>query len=164
MTKKSANKQKKKILPSGVIAGLLGAITQALAMVLAKGGMEGSVHSISANVIRLGFGLAALVFYSLIRKSFVSDFTKFSGKVGKKNLLLIVFAALVGPILGILLYLQALKMAPVGIVTTLSQMSPIILLPIDKFVYKRYVSPFATIGTLLAVFGTILLFLSPAII
>ena len=160
--KRSAQEKIGRLIPAGVILALLGASTQALAMVLANEGMEGQTHPISANVIRLGFGLAALIIYSTARRSFISDFRKFTSKEGKRSLFLIFLAALVGPVLGIILYLQAMQMAPVGIVTTLSQMSPVILLPIDKYILKKYVSPFAIIGTFVAVFGTVLLFIAPA--
>lgn len=145
----------------GVLFAFLGAITQALAMVLAKKGMGSSVHPISANVIRLFFGLVALVIFTLLRKSFFSDFKLFSNKSELKVLLLIVAAALVGPVLGIILNLWALSIAPVGIVTTLSQMTPVLLLPLEKYVLKRYVSPLASVGTIIAVVGTVLLFISP---
>jgi len=160
--KQSPQDKIKKVIPTGVILALLGASTQALAMVMAKQGMDDQIHSISANSVRIGAGLVAIVIYSLFKRSFVADFKKFSSKEGKKNLLLICMAALVGPILGIILYLQALKMAPVGIVTTLSQMSPVILLPFDKYILKKYVSPSASVGTIVAVLGTVLLFISPA--
>ncbi len=152
---------KNKNIEMGVLFAFLGAITQALAMVLAKKGMASTVHPISANVIRLLFGLIALIIFTLIRKSFFADFKLFSNKSEIKVLLLIVAAALVGPVLGIILNLWALSIAPVGIVTTLSQMTPVLLLPLEKYVLKRYVSPLASVGTIIAVIGTVLLFISP---
>ena len=151
----------KKNIETGVFFAFLGAITQAFAMVLAKNGMGATVHPISANAIRLFFGLISLIIYTLVRKSFITDFRLFINKSEMKVLLLIVAAALVGPVLGIVLNLWALSIAPVGIVTTLSQMTPVLLLPLEKYMLKRPVSPLASIGTIIAVVGTVLLFISP---
>jgi drug/metabolite transporter (DMT)-like permease len=123
--------------------------------------MGASVHPISANAIRLFFGLISLIIYTIVRKSFITDFRLFINKSEIKVLLLIVAAALVGPVLGIVLNLWALSIAPVGIVTTLSQMTPVLLLPLEKYILKRPVSPLASIGTIIAVVGTVLLFISP---
>jgi len=129
-------------------------------MVLAKAGMaDQAVSSISANSIRIGAGLIGLALFALIRSTFLTDFKRFTGKAGKKALQLIMLAAIVGPVLGIILNLQALKMAPVGVVTTLAQTTPIILLPIEIYFMKRPVSRSAILGTVIAIGGTALLFL-----
>jgi drug/metabolite transporter (DMT)-like permease len=147
----------------GAAAAFGGAVTQALAMVLAKAGMaDQAVSSISANSIRIGAGLVGLILFALIRRTFLTDFGRFTGKAGKKALQLIMLAAIVGPVLGIILNLQALKMAPVGVVTTLAQTTPIILLPIEIYFMKRPVSRSAILGTVIAIGGTALLFLPAA--
>ncbi len=156
------NTSKKERIEFGVLFALLGAITQAFAMVLAKKGMSDIVPPISANVIRLLFGLISLIIFTLIKKSFFSDFKLFANKQHKKVLWLLVAAAVVGPVLGIFLNLWALTIAPVGIVTTLSQMTPVILLPLEKYVLKKQVSSLTSIGTIIAVLGTVMLFISPS--
>ena len=142
-----------------VLAALGGSLTQAVAYVLADKGMTENIPAVSANVVRLTFGLGALVVFATARKSFVRDFSRFTGKAGHKALVLILLAAIVGPVLGIILNLQALKMAPVGVVTTLSQLTPVMLLPLEKFVMKRHITLSAVIGTLVAVAGSALLFI-----
>ncbi len=144
----------------GIMAAFGGAITQAMAMVLAKAGMTAhEVSPISANVIRISAGLFGLVVFALIRGGFAKDFGRFQGKAGQKALILIVLAAIVGPVLGIILNLQALTMAPVGVVTTLSQTTPIILIPLEIYFMKRPVSRSVVFGTLTAIGGTALLFI-----
>ena len=64
-----------------------------------------------------------------------------------------------GPVGGIISTLYALTMAPVGIVTTIMQISPIMLLPVDRFVFKKRIPVGAVFGTLMAVGGAMLLFL-----
>ncbi|MBB6481010.1 DMT family transporter [Spirochaeta isovalerica] len=140
----------------GVLYALLGALTQAIGLIFAKMGMMEGVHPVSTNFIRIIAGLAGLFIYSLIRKKVRSDFAAFRS-IG--NFLLLLFAVVVGPVLGIILSLYALNWAPVGIITTLMQVSPVLLLPVDIFVFRKKVSAGAILGTVLAVGGTTLLFL-----
>lgn len=149
----------RKEIGKGIAVALGGSATQAVAYVLADAGMRTSVSAVSANVVRLTFGLLALAIFAATRKSFVSDFARFTGKAGRRALLLIVAAAVIGPVLGIILNLQALQMAPVGVVTTLSQLTPVMLIPLELFVMKRQVSLPAVLGTVIAVAGSILLFI-----
>ncbi|MFP4441684.1 MAG: DMT family transporter [Spirochaetia bacterium] len=150
--KKDGNKDYQK----GITVALLGAAAQAGAMVLSKQGLTEGVHPVSANIIRVTFGLAGLAVFMISRKRFVSDFRKMGDR---KAFLLIGAGALVGPVLGIILALYALTMAPVGIVTTLMQTSPVMLLPVDKFLFKRKIPWSVWIGTVIAVAGTALLFI-----
>lgn len=143
----------------GVAIALGGSVTQAIAYVLADAGMTEAIPAVSANVVRLVFGLLALIVFAAARKSFFKDFARFTGKAGHKALLLILAAAIVGPVLGIILNLQALKLAPVGVVTTLSQLTPVMLLPLERFAMKRHIPPMAVAGTFVAVFGSVLLFI-----
>lgn len=150
---------KRRHLSKGIAIALGGSITQAIAYVLADAGMTDAIPAVSANVVRLEFGLLALIIFAASRKSFKRDFARFTGKAGHKALLLIFAAAIVGPVLGIILNLQALKMAPVGVVTTLSQLTPVMLLPLERFAMKRHIPPMAVAGTFVAVLGSVLLFL-----
>lgn len=140
----------------GIIYALLGALTQAIGLIFAKRGMLEGVHPVSTNLIRITAGFLGLFVYSLVRKKVRSDFVSFKSI---KLLLILLFAVVVGPVLGIILSLYALTWAPVGIVTTLMQVSPIILLPVDVFILKKKVSLKAVLGTLFAVGGAALLFL-----
>lgn len=73
---------------------------------------------------------------------------------------LIAQGAIVGPVAGIVSNLYALTLAPVGVVTTIMQTSPILLLPFDRFVLKRSIPIGAWLGTVAAVGGAILLFVA----
>jgi len=140
----------------GTFYALLGALTQAVGLIFAKMGMLEGVHPVSTNFIRITAGLAGLFLYSLIRGKVRSDFRSFRNG---RNFLLLLFAVIVGPVLGIILSLYALNWAPVGIITTLMQVSPVLLLPVDIFVFRKKVKAGAILGTVLAVGGTTLLFL-----
>ncbi|HAK44782.1 MAG TPA: EamA family transporter [Spirochaeta sp.] len=140
----------------GIIIAVLGSVAQAAAMVLSKAGLSEGMHPISANVVRITFGFAGLVIYTIVRGEFINDFKKMRDL---KALTLISIAALIGPVLGIILTLYALQLAPVGIVTTLTQISPIILLPIEAIFLKRRITFWILTGTLVAVAGAVILFM-----
>jgi drug/metabolite transporter (DMT)-like permease len=142
----------------GVLFAFLGALTQATGMVLAKGGVASGVHPVSANAVRITAGLAGLIVFALLRGRFLEDFRRMRDL---KALAYTSSGALVGPVLGVLFSLYALQWAPVGIVTALMQTSPILLLPVERFVWRRRVTPGAVIGTLLAIGGAALLFIAP---
>jgi drug/metabolite transporter (DMT)-like permease len=141
---------------TGVLFAFLGALAQAGGMVLSKQGLADGAHPISANVIRIGAGFAGLVVYSMVRGRLLIDFRKMRDR---RALALIAAGALVGPVAGIIFTLYALTLAPVGIVTAIMQTSPILLLPVDRFVFKKKIPVSVIGGTLLAVAGTVLLFL-----
>ena len=143
----------------GTFFAFAGALAQAAGLIIAKYGLtctSAAVHPVSANVLRLTAGGIWLAAMQLVRKEFVSDFKKMSGI---KIFSLMTSAALAGPVLGIILSLYALKMAPAGIVTTLMQMSPVILIPLEFFVLRKKPSFRKISGSVLAVSGASVLFL-----
>jgi len=152
-----SRKSDEKSRPIWIIFALTGALTQAIGMILAKAGLSEGIHPISANVVRIGSGLAGLAIYTLIRREFITDFKKMEDK---KSLYLLIAAALVGPVFGMLLALYAFSWAPVGIVTTLMQLTPIMLLPIDRFYLKKNIPTGAVWGTMIAVAGAGILFIA----
>jgi len=150
-------KKKKQIYSFlGLAFALLGTLSQAVAMVLAKAALVPEMHPVSANLIRIASGLMGLILFSILRGTFFTDFKKMRDR---KALLYISTGSLVGPVLGIVVMMYALSLAPVGIVTALSQISPILLLPFERYVYKKVVPLGAIFGTLLALGGSALLFI-----
>jgi drug/metabolite transporter (DMT)-like permease len=152
-----SRKSDEKSRPIWIIFAIAGALTQAIGMVLAKAGLSEGIHPISANVVRIGSGLGGLAIFTLIRGEFITDFKKMEDK---RSLYLLSAAALVGPVFGMLLALYAFSWAPVGIVTTLMQLTPIMLLPIDRFYLKKNIPTGAVWGTLIAVAGAGILFIA----
>ncbi len=67
--------------------------------------------------------------------------------------------ALFGPVTGVTLSLVALQLAPVGVASTLMALSPVLLLPLLRLVFKEPIRPRAVAGTLLAMAGVAILFL-----
>ena len=142
----------------GTLLAFAGAFTQAAGFVIAKYGLTGAdvfVHPVSANAIRITAGGIGLAGMQLLKKEFVSDFRKMNNI---KILSFMVFAALAGPVLGIILSLYALRLAPAGIVTALMQMSPVILIPLEFIIFRKYPSVFKIAGALLSTVGAAVLF------
>ena len=145
----------------GVVFGLSGALAQAVGVALSKGGLAYEpVHPVSANLIRLTAGLLALMLYAAIRREFSNDFRKMLNPSNRKTVLLIAFAALVGPVGGIILNLYALSVVSAGVVAALTQVTPIMLLPYERFVQKKHIRSGAVAGTITAIGGVFLLFLA----
>lgn len=146
-------------LTVGALFALAGAIAQAAGMVLAKQGLTftGAVHPVSANLIRLISGWAGITLFRFVVRRGRTDFASMRDR---KALALIAQGAIVGPVLGIVSNLYALTLASVGVVTTIMQTSPVLLLPVDRFVFKRRIPIGAYLGTATAVVGAMLLFAS----
>ena len=142
----------------GVLFGVLGALGQAVGLVLAKQGMLGDFTPFQGNAIRT---LAALMFTWLL--------TLFEGELGAtiaalrekpQAIRLIALGALVGPVLGVSSSLLAVQHAEIGVASTLMALSPVIVLPISYFVYKEKIGWQAIAGTVLAIAGVAVLFLA----
>jgi drug/metabolite transporter (DMT)-like permease len=142
----------------GVIFGVLAGLGQAIGLVLAKQGMTGDFSPFQANAIRM---LAAAIFIWL--------WTVVEGQTGAtietvrrqpKVLRLIALGAMFGPLFGVSSSLLAVKYAEVGVASTLIALPPVIVLPISYFVFKEKVGWQAIAGTLLAIGGVAVLFLT----
>lgn len=142
----------------GVIFGVLAGLGQAIGLVLSKQGMIGDFSPFQANAIRM---LAATIF--------IWTWTIMEGKAGAtikavreqpKVLRLLALGALVGPLLGVSSSLLAVQHAEVGVASTLMAFPPVILLPVSHFVFKEKVGWQAVAGTLLAIGGVAVLFLT----
>ena len=156
-SKDSSAERKGSAVIMGTFLAFAGALAQAAGLIIAKYGLTGTaVHPVSANVLRItagGIGLAAM---QLVKKEFISDFIKMAEL---KIFSLMVSAALAGPVLGIILSLYALRIAPAGIVTTLMQMSPVILIPLEYLIYRKTPTIRKISGAVLAAAGASLLFI-----
>jgi drug/metabolite transporter (DMT)-like permease len=141
----------------GVLLGLGGALGQALGLVTAKQGLAGDFPSLSATVIRMVIASGVIWLLTLVR-----------GQVGptwralgdRRAFLFIVGGSLVGPFVGVWLSMVAVQRAPVGIASTLMSLSPIILIPLDHWIFRAKASPRSIAGTVVALAGASILFLT----
>ena len=141
----------------GIFLAFGGALGQAGGLILSRKGMSGDISALSANVIRVGVAMITIWMATL----FVGKAKYTFGQLSDKKGTLATFAASVmGPFLGVWMSLVAIKYAKIGVASAIMALPPILILPLVYFVFKEKVSPGAIIGTVVAVGGTILLFIS----
>lgn len=141
----------------GLLFALGGAMGQAGGQVLAKVGLANDFPTFSALMIRLIAATATIWVLTIAQGQVVPSYRTL--KANPRPFALLTIAALIGPILGVWLSLVAVQNSPIGVATTLSSLTPIFLIPIAYFVFRDKVTLQALIGTLIAVGGSVLLFL-----
>lgn len=139
----------------GIIFACLGALGQTLGLIFSKIGM-GSYNALAATQIRL---VAAFIGYT--------TFITYKGKwieikesfKNKKAIGEIAFGAITGPFIGVTLSLVALQYTAAGVVSSITSISPILIIPASIIIFKEVVVPKEILGALLSIAGVILLFL-----
>ena len=139
----------------GILLGMGGAMGQSVGLLFSKFGLAGNFPPISANLIRVTAGVAALMLY-------FGALGRLRSTLGAlqdgRATAFIGLGAVTGPVLGVVLSLVAITKAPMGVAATLMSLSPIILLPVSHFFFKEKVGGHAILGTLLALAGAAALF------
>ncbi len=138
----------------GLMYATLGAVGQALGLTFSKLGM-GTYNAFAATQIRL---IAAFIGFTIIitvRKKW----PEIKAALGdKKALGYITLGSVLGPFIGVNLALLALQHTATGIVSSLSSISPIVIIPISIAILKEKVTAKEILGAVVAIFGVILLF------
>jgi drug/metabolite transporter (DMT)-like permease len=116
---------------------------------------ENAVDALTATIIRAIFGGAAFWLVTLFRGQLKMTLRKVKDK---QAMSLIGIGAVVGPSLGVWLSMVAIKMAPVGIASTLMALMPVTILPMTAIAYKERITMRAFIGAVVACIGTAILF------
>jgi drug/metabolite transporter (DMT)-like permease len=131
-------------------------LAQATAFVFSSLGVSGGFPPFSATLIRISAGILALWAFIALQRNLTSTATIF------KNDLRLFFqlagAALSGPVIAGSLLLLSFQLIPVGVSTTLSHTTAIILIPIGYFVFKERITLRAIIGTIVTIVGIGILF------
>ncbi len=136
------------IMP-GVLFGLAAALMQAGSVLIAAPVMLQGIDPISATTVRSVAGAASLLLPTLMSRENRRNISNMNLTIASKAILV----AVIGPGIGMTLQLYALASGPVGIVSTLSSASPLIILPLLWVVSKSRPSLFAWIGALIGIFG-----------
>ncbi len=139
----------------GIVYASLGALGQALGLIFSKVGM-GTYNPFAATQIRL---LAAFVAFTIIitmRKKWPEIRSAFNDK---KAIWEIAIGAVFGPFIGVTFSLVALQYTAAGIVSSISSVSPVIIIPASIMIFKEKVLPKEILGALISMVGVILLFL-----
>lgn len=140
----------------GPMAAVWSALFQGLGTVLARQAFLGQadLDPLSATTIRIGAGALALWAYA-----------RTQGPIGvtlgawtdRKVLRLLLAGTAFGPVAGMLCYISAMKFAPAGIVTTITFMAPILIIPAGARLYGTSITAPTWLGTALSVAGVALL-------
>jgi drug/metabolite transporter (DMT)-like permease len=140
----------------GLLCGLGGGLGQAGGLILSKLGLVGGFPALSGNLIRLIVAGAIIWALAIANRQVISSYRDL--KAHPRALWFVTGGTILGPVLGVWLSLVAVQNADVGIVSTLSSLMPIFLIPISYFVYGERVTKQGIVGTFIAIVGTILLF------
>lgn len=139
----------------GIALATGAAFFQALSLVLARKA-NSEIDPYSVNLVRCIGGLVSLSVFRLANGQWSSDFRIMAKK---PDGLLLLSAAFLGPALGMCLEMKAFTLASLGVVTAITQISPVILLVIDLLYCHKRPSGFSIAGTLISISGVMLLFL-----
>ena len=140
----------------GLALAVGGAFGQAVAYVMMSEGVSDGFHPMSAGLIRTLVGVGVLWFYMAARGQLLGDLRSIPR--AWRALALLAVGSLTGPVIGTSLVLLSLQYISVGVSSTLSSTTPIILIPIGLVVFKERIGPRAIMGSLLAIAGIALLF------
>lgn len=142
----------------GALFGLGAATGQAVGYVLSKQGLAGGFSPITGNTMRM---LAAVVvLWGLVLVQGRAARTVEAMRGDPRILGLLALAAFTGPVLGASASLFAVQHTEVGIASTLIALPPVFLLPVGWAFFRERFDPVAVLGTLVAVGGVAILFLS----
>jgi drug/metabolite transporter (DMT)-like permease len=140
----------------GILLAVGGAAGQAVGLLFSRLGLEGGYSAISATLVRVGVAGLVLALLGLFQGTLLAHLAKMKDK---RALLEITAGSLTGPVLGVILSLEAIAHAPIGVASTLMSLTPVLLLPVSYLLFKERISIRAIIGTVIALLGVILLFL-----
>jgi drug/metabolite transporter (DMT)-like permease len=156
LTKNSNEKKVRFSHPiKGLIYACIGALGQAFGLVFSKFGM-GDYNPFAATQIRI---IAAIIGFSI--------FITIVKKWGNLSLALkdsramrnITVGSFFGPFIGVSLSLVAVQHTSTGIVSTITSITPILLIPTAIIIFKEKILPREIIGAIITIIGVTLLFI-----
>lgn len=146
----------------GILFAFIGAVAQAVGLVLSKEGMSSLItnneidKAFIATEIRIIAAIVGFIVLISLRKEWNNVFAAFKNK---NALLFIILGSFFGPFLGVTSQLLALRYTTLGIHTTISQLNVIMIIPFSIILFKDKVSVIEIIGSITAFIGVALLFL-----
>jgi len=142
----------------GVLFGLGAATGQAVGFVLSKQGLEGGFSPVAGNAIRMS--AAAIILWGVLLLQGRAGQTVSTIRANPRIFGLITLGAFLGPVLGVSSSLFALQYTQVGVASTLTALPPVFLLPVGWLVFKDKPDWQSIAGTLVAISGVAMLFLT----
>ncbi len=140
----------------GIAMAIASAIAQGASYVFMAEGVADGYPAMSASIIRAVVGLVALLAIISLRGKLRENARLIHTEL--RGLGMIALAALGGPVFGATLVLVSLQFTSVGISSTLTGTTPVMMIPISFLVFGERITLRAVVGTLAAVAGVALLF------
>lgn len=138
----------------GIALGVVGAIGQAVGLVLSKKGM-GAYDAFAATQIRVIAGIVGFVLLFALTRRFHKVWAALrDGKAMK----LTAAGAFFGPFLGVGLSLLSVQHTSTGVAASIMATTPILIIPFSVWMDGERVGLRSIVGTIVAVFGVVLLF------
>jgi drug/metabolite transporter (DMT)-like permease len=134
----------------GVALGLVAALCQSVATLMLKPLMSTGVDPVASSAVRMSIALFAHV--ALLASGWQAARARVP--LRWRDAGLIFCSAAVAMALGMTLILAAMRHGQAGLVAVLSSVTPVLVLPLLWFVYRRRPAVGAWVGAMLAVLGT----------
>ncbi|MCO1604076.1 DMT family transporter [Desulfosporosinus nitroreducens] len=156
LTRNPENRMVKFSYPiKGLVYAFIGALGQAFGLVFSKFGM-GSYNAFAATQIRIISAIIGFALVITITKNWKSVYSALKDMQAMKY---ISIGSLFGPFIGVSLGLLAVQHAPTGIVSTITSITPILIIPMAIFIFKEKVLPREIFGAIITLGGVSLLFI-----
>ncbi|MFP4302475.1 MAG: DMT family transporter [Spirochaetaceae bacterium] len=143
----------------GIGAALLGALGQAVGLVLSRYGAP-RYDAFQATQIRAIAGIIGFLFFFTLVRRWRPVVEALRHRVAMRQ---ISVGAFFGPFLGVSLGLYAAQNTETGVAATIIALVPVLMIPAAIFVLRERVTLREAAGALLAVTGVALLFVDPAV-
>ncbi len=140
----------------GLIYAFIGALGQAFGLVFGKFGM-GNYNPFAATQIRIIAAIIGFVIVITILKHWGHVILAFKDITAIKH---ISIGSVFGPFIGVSLVLLAVQHASTGIVSTITSITPILIIPVAIMVFKERVLPREIFGAFITIVGVSLLFIN----
>jgi drug/metabolite transporter (DMT)-like permease len=140
----------------GLTYAFIGAFGSASGMVFSKIGL-GDYNTMAATQIRIIAGFLCFVIFVTVRNEWKN---LRSAIMDRKALKYTFLGSIFGPFIGVNLLLVALKYTSTGIVSTITSMTPVTIIPFSIALFKEKVKPREILGALISVSGVAILLLT----
>ncbi len=151
------DRERQRVSAMGVLCGLGAATGQALGLILSKRGMVGDFPALSASLIRVTMAASLIWIVAVLQRKAGITLKALQDPQSRNPILA---GTVGGPVLGMTLSLVAVQASEVGIASTLMALSPVLLLPLARWQLQEQITLRAVMGTLVAMVGVAVLFLS----
>lgn len=141
----------------GVLLAAGSALCQGCHLVAARFALQGQVLPLSAALTRLTVAMAIIWLITIVAGQAGS--TVAALRRDRTAALLAGGGVIMGPFAGIWMSMIALQSAQVGVASTLMAMTPVLVLPLARWVFRERLTLQTFAGTLLAMTGVVLLIL-----